>query len=194
MRADLTLALGDAVLSAPSYVPWVTMSGMFASVIATIVGEAGANLGWLIAIGMFLVVARFPMLRRGPNSSNRDGWRGFKYAPRRTVLTLAGHRCEGAAFVAWGRCSSPAVEVDHVFPWSRGGPTVVSNGQALCAAHNRSKGAMNPPWWYVRSLERRRRGYFPEGVDVRVFAVMGAEDTAARAIAPSARSRSRAVR
>jgi hypothetical protein len=189
-----TPALGDAVLSAPSYVPTVTVFGMFASMIATIVAGVGPNLGWLVPIGVFLVVVRFPMLRRGPNSSSRDAWRGFKYAPRRTVLARAGDRCEGAAFVAWGRCSSPAVEVDHVFPWSRGGPTVVSNGQALCAGHNRSKGAMNPPWWYVLSLERRRRGYFPMGVDVRVFAVMGAEDAAARAAAPLVRSRSRAVR
>lgn len=162
--------------------------------IATFAAGVGPNLGWLVAIGVFLVVVRFPMLRRGPNSSSRDVWRGFKYAPRRTVLARADDRCEGAALVAWGRCSSPAVEVDHVFPWSRGGPTVVSNGQALCVGHNRSKGAMNPPWWYVLSLERRRRGYFPEGVDVRVFAVMGAEDIAARAAAPSVRSRSRAVR
>lgn len=81
-----------------------------------------------------------------------------------------------------------------MFPWSRGGPTVVSNGQALCVAHNRSKGAMNPPWWYVLSLEHRRRGYFPEGADVRVFAVMGVEDTAARASAAGSQSRDRTSR
>lgn len=167
---------------------------MIAAMVAGLGAVLGPNLGWLIPVAVFLVVATFPMLRRGPNSSVRDAWRGFKYAPRRTVLARAGDRCEGAAVIVWGRCSSPAVEVDHVFPWSRGGPTVVSNGQALCAAHNRPKGAMNPPWWYVLSLERRRRGYFPEGIDVRVFAVMGAEDVAARAAAPSRRSRARLVR
>jgi hypothetical protein len=46
---------------------------------------------------------------------------------------------------------------------------------------------MRPPWWYVLSLERRRRSYFPEGVDVRVSAVMSAADLAAHAITPSRR-------
>ena len=95
-------------------------------------------------------------------------------------MERAARRCESAAFMAWGRCGSPATEVDHVFPWSRGGPTVESNGQALCRGHNRSKGAMRPPWWYVLGLERRRRSYFPAGADVRVFAVMSDDDRAAR--------------
>ena len=32
------------------------------------------------------------------------------------------------------------------YPWSRGGPTVLSNGQALCREHNRSKSNLRPPW------------------------------------------------
>lgn len=148
----------------------------------------GPNLSWLVPVAVLLVMARFPMLGRGPNSSRRDVWRGFQYRARRTVFARAGDRCEGAGFLAWGRCAAAAVEVDHVFPWSRGGPTVVSNGQALCAAHNRSKGAMAPPWWYVLSLERRRRRYFPQGTDVRVTAVLGAADAAARASAPRGRA------
>jgi hypothetical protein len=154
----------------------------------------GPNLWWLVPGAIALAVIVFPMPRRGPNSSTRDVWRGFKYAPRQTVLSRASGRCEGAAFVAWGRCSSPAVQVDHVFPWSRGGPTVVSNGQALCAGHNRSKGAMTPPWWYVLSLERRRRTYFPQGADVRVLAVMSSEEAAARTTTAAARSKARASR
>ena len=74
-----------------------------------------------------------------------------------------------------------ATEVDHVYPHAKGGPTVPSNGQALCSAHNRRKGAMRPPWWYLLGLERRRRSYFPEGADVRVSAVASAEDLAAHA-------------
>lgn len=154
----------------------------------------GPNLGWFIPVAVLLVVARFPMLGRGPNSSHRDVWRGFQYRARRAVFARAGDRCEGAGFLAWGRCAAAAVEADHVFPWSRGGPTVVSNGQALCAAHNRSKGAMTPPWWYVLSLERRRLGYFPQGADVRVFAVLSAADATARASAAGVRSRTRSVR
>lgn len=158
---------------------------------AAVTAMLGPNLWWLVPTAALLVTMSFPMLRRGPNSSSRDEWRGFKYAPRRTVLARAGERCEAPGFLAWGRCSSPAVEVDHVFPWSRGGPTVVANGQALCAPHNRAKGALNPPWWYVLGLERRRRSYFPDGVDVRVYAVMSPEEVAARASTATARSRGR---
>ena len=86
------------------------------------------------------------------------------------------------------------MQVDHVFPWSRGGPTVVANGQALCAGHNRSKKAMTPPWWYVLSLERRRRTYFPQGVDVRVFAVMTAEESVTRTATVTPRSKVRTRR
>lgn len=57
---------------------------------------------------------------------------------------------------------------------------MVSNGQALCRRHNRSKSNMAPPWWYVLTLERRRKGYFPEGFDVRVSGAMTPEDKARR--------------
>ncbi|WP_430869231.1 HNH endonuclease [Demequina aurantiaca] len=117
---------------------------------------------------------------RGPRSSRRDPWRVFKYSPRAEVLNRAGGRCEGAFILFWGRCGNAAAEADHVFPYSKGGPTVVSNAQALCKSHNLRKGNMIPPWWYIRGLEKRRHSYFPEGSDVRVFAVMTAEDVGAR--------------
>lgn len=50
--------------------------------------------------------------------------------------------------------------------------------------HNRHKGAMRPPWWYLLSLERRRHSYFPPGADVRVFATMSESDIEARATTP----------
>lgn len=96
-------------------------------------------------------------------------------------MSRASGRCEGQVFLAWGRCREAATEADHVYPWSRGGPTVLSNGQALCSAHNRRKSNMRPPWWYVRALERRRAAYFPAGADLRVMARMNDVDRAARA-------------
>lgn len=153
--------------------PWSTFTGI-------LVATFGPHLWWMILLVLAVTVLRFPMLGRGPNSSRRDPWRGFKFAPRATVLQRAGGRCEAARVVAWGRCPDPATDVDHIMPWSRGGPTVVSNGQALCREHNRSKGDMTPPWWYVLGLERRRRSYFPEGQHVRVLAVMDADERAAR--------------
>jgi hypothetical protein len=83
--------------------------------------------------------------------------------------------------LAWVRCHDPATEVDHVYPWSRGEPTVVSNGQALCRTHNRRKSNSRPPWWYVSSLEHRRTVYAPPDVTVRVLGRMNADDRAARA-------------
>lgn len=128
-----------------------------------------------------LAVLMFPMLRRGPNSSRyRDPWRGFRYAARSAVMDRAQGRCESAAFIAWGRCADPATEADHIIPWSKGGPTVLSNGQALCTGHNRNKRAMFPPWWYVLRLERRRRAYFPADADTRVYAVLSPTEQAAR--------------
>lgn len=136
---------------------------------------------FLVPVVVLLLVFAAPFPGRGPGLQRRDPWRGFKHANRRRLLERAGGQCEAAFFLAWGRCSEPAEEVDHVYPWSRGGATVVTNGQALCRRHNRGKSNLRPPWWYVLSLERRRRGYFPEGEDVRVAAKMGASDKAARA-------------
>ncbi len=149
------------------------------------------HLWWLIPMLALVVVLRFPMLGRGPGSTKRDPWRSFKFAARATVMARAGGRCEAPLFFTWGRCSSPATDADHIMPWSKGGPTVVSNGQALCRGHNRSKGAFVPPWWYIHGLERRRRDYFPDGADVRVLARMSEEDRAARLVPASSGPRRR---
>jgi hypothetical protein len=87
-------------------------------------------------------------------------------------------RCESAAFVFFGRCSSAATEADHIYPWSRGGATVIANGQALCKGHNRNKRAMTPRWWYLLLLERRRRSYFPPGASARVSGLLTKEERA----------------
>ena len=136
---------------------------------------------WLIALTIFWIILSSPLPGRGPGfSRRRDPWRGFRFGARRAVMSRAGDRCEGSIFLAWGRCRRIAVEVDHVYPWRKGGPTIVSNGQALCRGHNRRKSSLTPPWWYVLSLERRRRGYFPMTEDVRVHASMSAVDREAR--------------
>ena len=138
-------------------------------------------LPWLVLVGVILLVVACPLPGRGPGLfQRRDPWRGFRFDARRAVLSRAGNRCEAALFLAWGRCQHPAQEVDHVYPWSRGGATVLSNGQALCSSHNRSKSNLVPPWWYVLSLERRRRTYSPAGVDLSVCGAMSEPDRAAR--------------
>ncbi|MBC9937015.1 MULTISPECIES: HNH endonuclease signature motif containing protein [unclassified Leucobacter] len=138
------------------------------------------NLFWMIPVLVLFILLTAPLPGRGPASRRRDPWRSFKFGVRRELMARAGDRCEAAEFVAWGRCSSPATDADHVYPWSMGGPTVLSNGQALCRAHNTSKSSMTPAWWYLRGLERRRAQYFPGGADVRVIAQMSDEERLSR--------------
>lgn len=92
-------------------------------------------------IAAVVAVIGAPLPGRGPRLFQRqDPWRRFKYGSRDIVMSRAGHRCEGAVFLAWGRCTEAATDVDHVYPHVRGGPTVPSNGQALCRGHNKAQG------------------------------------------------------
>jgi hypothetical protein len=144
----------------------------------------------VVLLGLALALLSSPLPGRGPRMlQRRDPWRGFKFAARRRVMMRAGHRCEAPRLLAWGRCPNPATEADQVYPWSRGGPTVVSNGQALCRDHNRRKSNLRPPWWYVLSLERRRAAYVTPGVAIRVLARMNADERSARAARMDRRSR-----
>ena len=138
-------------------------------------------LPWMVLLLVVVLVVRSPLPGRGPGLlRRRDPWRRFKHDARRFVLTRAGHRCEAAALLIWGRCRETAVEVDHIYPWSKGGPTVTSNGQALCSRHNRRKADRTPAWWYVWALERRRRRLCPPGMPIRVVARMTPADESLR--------------
>lgn len=149
------------------------------------VAGIGPVLPQLNLIFVAVLVLTCPIPGRGPRLRQRlDPWRLFKGEARRTVMDRAGDRCEGAVFFGWGRCTDAATEVDHVYPWSRGGPTMPGNGQALCRGHNRRKAAMRPPWWYVLSLEHRRRSYFPSDADVRVSGKASAGELAQHTVAP----------
>jgi hypothetical protein len=50
-----------------------------------------------------------------------------------------------------GRCYHPDcddtddLQVDHVQPWSAGGPTIQSNGRLACGHHNRGRNGRSPP-------------------------------------------------
>ncbi len=135
----------------------------------------------IIPIILLIMILVLPLPGRGPGVQKRDVWRGFKFEARRMVLTRAANQCEAPLLFGWGRCRRVADEVDHIYPWSKGGATIVSNGQALCKLHNRKKSNLTPPWWYVVGLERRRRTYYPTGTSVRISAKMGLDDRAGRA-------------
>lgn len=98
----------------------------------------------------------------------RDPVRRFSRADKAATLTRAGHRCEHHSWLL-GRCrQTERLEADHVHPHSRGGQTAVTNGQALCRAHNRLKLARVPYNWQLRQLEKRRAAYFPPGMPATV--------------------------
>lgn len=117
-----------------------------------------------IIIFILLLVAAKARKNKAPS---HDEQRMFTTSQRMEAKRRAGDRCEHAN--AFGiRCRQPGAHGDHIFPWSKGGATAMSNQAWLCAPHNLSKGATIPSWYYIRSLERRRRRYFPEGVDPHV--------------------------
>jgi 5-methylcytosine-specific restriction enzyme A len=62
----------------------------------------------------------------------RPGARAWR-TTRRRVLARDGYRCR--------LCGRPAVEVDHVMPVARGGPSDEANLRALCQRCNRAKGS-----------------------------------------------------
>ncbi|MGP9736513.1 HNH endonuclease [Brachybacterium sp. AOP42-C2-15] len=97
----------------------------------------------------------------------RDPRRGFTVAERRAAFERAGLRCEHKS-ILWHRCTNTPTQGDHIYPWSRGGRTAMSNQQALCPFHNSRKSGSVPTRMYILRLQWRRRRYFPEDVSPRV--------------------------
>src|SRR4051794_29878528 len=91
---------------------------------------------------------------------------GFAGAQLRArVLERDGHHCQ--------RChATEHLQMDHVWPWSLGGPTGFSNLQTLCRRCNAIKGA-----FFGDFRPRRRR--VSERAGIRVRGRAGTEDAAA---------------
>lgn len=71
---------------------------------------------------------------RRPPARPGQGPRYATPAQRAYVLRRDGYKCR--------HCGSRyRLVIDHIIPWSWGGPTVVSNLQALCRRCNNRKGA-----------------------------------------------------
>jgi 5-methylcytosine-specific restriction endonuclease McrA len=62
--------------------------------------------------------------------------RAFTSRQRRILLMIAGNLCQKC-----GEVLDASFHADHVHAHSRGGATVLNNGQALCATCNLKKGA-----------------------------------------------------
>jgi len=70
----------------------------------------------------------------------------------RTVRTFPARLKQILMIQARGRCQQPGcdnphawLQADHLIPWSRGGPTNLTNGQILCDPHNKAKRDKPPP-------------------------------------------------
>ena len=122
---------------------------------------------FLTAVAVVAIIAAVRAVRaRMPVS--QDPQRMYSSDQRKEAFRRAGGQCEYTGALPWSRCRKPAEHADHLYPWSRGGATTLVNCVASCARHNTSKGAKILPAWQVRALVRRRRHYFPAGVDTAV--------------------------
>lgn len=74
----------------------------------------------------------------GADSEILDLGRAVRGFPRRLHQALL---AVGRGSCAIPGCDAPVawLEADHIHPWSKGGTTATTNGQILCAAHNKAK-------------------------------------------------------
>ncbi|WIB65497.1 HNH endonuclease [Curtobacterium sp. MCBD17_040] len=122
----------------------------------------------LVAAGVALALVVVAVARkgRGDGKPQTDQRRMFSGAQKQEAKRRAGGRCEHSS--AGFRCKQPGQHADHIYPWSKGGATEMSNCQSLCATHNLQKSNHVPSPFYIHRLQRRRARYFPTGVSPRV--------------------------
>ena len=142
------------------------LHGAVAHVTSLIGWAAGHPVTVGVVVGLLLAVAIVRFVR-AHRPVAQDPQRMYTAEQRREAFARAGGRCEYTGVLLAG-CRQPAEHADHLHPWSRGGATSLQNCVASCSTHNLSKGAKILPAWRVRLLVRRRRRYFPPGVDTAV--------------------------
>lgn len=120
------------------------------------------------ALGLVLTTLGFVIRAvRGLRKPELDEQRLFDSKQRKIIHARAGGQCE-AKRPLWFRCKRPSEQADHIYPWSKGGATSITNGAALCQPCNGHKSAWVPTRTYIWRLERRRRRYFPVDQDRKV--------------------------
>jgi hypothetical protein len=122
-------------------------------------------LGAVFCLVILSVMARvYRAIRWAPiANAGLDPLRRFGGKDRSAIVSRAGARCERHGLL-FGRCKeTEKLHADHVHPHSKGGSTMVSNGQVLCSRHNKQKAARIPFNWELRRLEKQRASYFSTG-------------------------------
>jgi len=62
--------------------------------------------------------------------------RRFNKQQRKVLLMISGGFCSNCS-----KTLSNSFHADHIYPFSKGGQTIIENGQALCSACNLKKGS-----------------------------------------------------
>jgi hypothetical protein len=81
------------------------------------------------------------LLEHFPNLSRKDNQRDFTHIQKLTVFRRDRGTCQVKLKCSGIKLTWDDWHCDHITPWSKGGKTTVSNGQAACPACNLSKGA-----------------------------------------------------
>lgn len=152
-----------------------------------VVGRDRASAATLIGIDAVRIVLGCPVPGRGPRLfRRRDPWRRFN--TRRGASSCRVPAIDVRAPSSLPGAGVPNLRSRRTMSIHRrvAGRPPSAMARPLCRGHNRRKGAWKPPWWYVLSLEHRRRSYFPPVADVRVTGAISAAELAAHAT-PGAR-------
>lgn len=80
-------------------------------------------------------------LEYNPTIELKDNNRSFTHEQRIVIYRKNNHTCQLRLKCDGKKCEWGNWEADHIIPWSKGGKTVVENGQVACPECNSSKGA-----------------------------------------------------
>ena len=89
-----------------------------------------------------------------------ESFGSFDDADRAWLEKAVGSRCEHRMLGLF-RCPRRGEQMDHHYPWSKGGATDRHNLVYLCARHNRRKSDHTPTLWGTWLLYRARLKYLP---------------------------------
>lgn len=123
-----------------------------------LVPTLGPWVGGVIAALVVITIVSSALKPRRIPYRKRDQTRLFPWSQKKQLIAVAGGRCEHK-HPLWRRCPRRGSEADHIIPWSRGGRTVLENGQLLCRKHNKRKSDTVPSHLYRWRLKQRRRRY-----------------------------------